>query len=485
MKEKLNNALGCLDERLIQEAAEAERLESNAPKIMRRILIPTGTVAAAGLCVFALANRPDGGVDLTENMAASSAPASVVSEKKEIMEILPEIIPLDAQSRESAENTVFGSESELFPVLIYADDNRIAFTDWSSIYLYNRNEGRITYSANIYEALEEYAGDKLEEFGEPVWFACEAAVNGDELMITVSVHHDPTDAYYNYKIDPEAGLMRRYDALDEGYTKYEQNRPANNSLGADVVDVVRVSDSEYVALGLRGSFDLRGVEIREYEVSDGNIQVTNTAKPFDDEYFNSLESVSDISEDEQQSTIYDENNSWLTQLIQERQEQDSIDKEKISKLVAGMTYPLDSKFTDITVYNGYDAWIGGYHYGIDIGSEGMGGASVYAPLSGTVIEANGDNDMSSSMGNYIIIDHGSGLATVYAHLREVNVTTGQTVSQGDVIGTVGNSGWSTGNHLHFEIRSGGEIDNGAMDLFTGKVMLSLFSEEETPSTTEE
>jgi murein DD-endopeptidase MepM/ murein hydrolase activator NlpD len=58
-------------------------------------------------------------------------------------------------------------------------------------------------------------------------------------------------------------------------------------------------------------------------------------------------------------------------------------------------------------------------------------------------------------GNCIIVDHGGGLATLYAHCSRLTVTKGQTVTDGQVIGYVGSTGLSTGPHLHFEVRRDG------------------------------
>ncbi len=128
----------------------------------------------------------------------------------------------------------------------------------------------------------------------------------------------------------------------------------------------------------------------------------------------------------------------------------------------GFRWPLDSKYTYITTYFGYDAWRGGNHRGIDVGNAGIGGANIYAAQSGTVILAYNDSGWNGGYGNYVIIDHGGGLSTLYAHCYSTTVVAGQTVSKGDIIGYVGTTGWSTGNHLHFETR----VNGTAVDPFS-------------------
>lgn len=89
------------------------------------------------------------------------------------------------------------------------------------------------------------------------------------------------------------------------------------------------------------------------------------------------------------------------------------------------------------------------HSGIDIA--GSAGSEVLAADSGTVAVAT----YSSSYGNYVTIYHSNGDYTLYAHMSSLAVTAGQNVTQGDVIGYVGSTGWATGPHLHFELRVNG------------------------------
>lgn len=93
------------------------------------------------------------------------------------------------------------------------------------------------------------------------------------------------------------------------------------------------------------------------------------------------------------------------------------------------------------------------HFGIDLaGNEGEG---VYASDAGVIVYA-GWNDYG--YGNMVMIDHGNGFQSLYAHLSALNVGCGQSVGQGEVIGAVGSTGRSSGAHLHFELMAGAKVN---------------------------
>lgn len=96
-----------------------------------------------------------------------------------------------------------------------------------------------------------------------------------------------------------------------------------------------------------------------------------------------------------------------------------------------------------------------FHTGIDIGA--THGSNIVAAESGTVILAN--YGWNGGYGNYIILSHGNGITTRYAHASQLYVSAGQTVSKGQVIAAVGTTGNSTGPHLHFEVRINGSHTN--------------------------
>jgi murein DD-endopeptidase MepM/ murein hydrolase activator NlpD len=98
--------------------------------------------------------------------------------------------------------------------------------------------------------------------------------------------------------------------------------------------------------------------------------------------------------------------------------------------------------------SGFDYTPSTNHWGIDIaGNEGEG---VYATDAGVIVYAGWNN---YGYGNMVMIDHGNGFQSLYAHMSAFNVGCGQSVGQGDVIGAIGTTGHSSGPHLHFEIRS--------------------------------
>ena len=101
------------------------------------------------------------------------------------------------------------------------------------------------------------------------------------------------------------------------------------------------------------------------------------------------------------------------------------------------------------VTSGFGPRWGRMHQGIDIAA--ASGTPVYAAAGGVVIQAG----FNGGYGNWVVIDHGSGLSTVYAHHTSLTVSSGQRVSAGTQVGFMGSTGNSTGPHVHFEVRING------------------------------
>ena len=122
----------------------------------------------------------------------------------------------------------------------------------------------------------------------------------------------------------------------------------------------------------------------------------------------------------------------------------------------GYIWPVDSRYITSTV--GGRASPGGIgstnHKGTDIGRVGYT-SPIYAAKAGTVIIS----QYSSSYGNYVVISHGTGNTTLYAHMSSIKVSVGTYVQQGQTIGITGSTGHSTGPHLHFEVVENGVLVN--------------------------
>ncbi len=126
-----------------------------------------------------------------------------------------------------------------------------------------------------------------------------------------------------------------------------------------------------------------------------------------------------------------------------------------TKGTAVFRWPLINPY--ITQYFGYTkfalsgAYNGSAHNGVDMGAPV--GTKIYAPLTGTVRNI-GDTDQVRgcySWGKWILIDHPNGLSSMFAHLSQISVSPGQKVNTGDIVGYVGNTGYSTGPHLHYTV----------------------------------
>ncbi len=164
---------------------------------------------------------------------------------------------------------------------------------------------------------------------------------------------------------------------------------------------------------------------------------------------------------------FNEKEDELNVLLEEVERQEAELQEEIRNQLAqegnvnvpisnGFRYPLDSNWKIITSRFGYRVHptTGVYklHTGVDISGSGIHGANIYASKNGSVSKAGYHN----AYGNYCLINHGDGTATLYAHMSTLLTSAGSIVTQGQVIGKVGSTGYSTGAHLHFEILINGE-----------------------------
>ena len=138
---------------------------------------------------------------------------------------------------------------------------------------------------------------------------------------------------------------------------------------------------------------------------------------------------------------------------------------------AGFTWPCPGFYT---ISSGYESRWGTFHGALDIAG-GNDGAAVVASRGGTVVVAvsgcphnygkSSSCGCGGGYGNYVVIQHDGTYSTLYGHMASLTVSVGDTVSQGQTIGYVGSTGFSTGAHLHFEVRVNGSKVNPADYLY--------------------
>ncbi len=119
-----------------------------------------------------------------------------------------------------------------------------------------------------------------------------------------------------------------------------------------------------------------------------------------------------------------------------------------------MTHPAP-ELTQITSSYGLRFNRSNFHTGVDFSVAGAYGKAVVAANAGKVAFVNTAYTPGYGYGKYLILDHGGGITTLYAHNSAILVQEGQTVEKGQKIAQVGSTGWSTGPHCHFEVRVNG------------------------------
>ena len=123
-----------------------------------------------------------------------------------------------------------------------------------------------------------------------------------------------------------------------------------------------------------------------------------------------------------------------------------------------MTWPVPG-YTGITSYYGWRFNNTDFHTGIDISGANIYGKNIVAAADGIVIKAQETYVQGVGYGRYLLIDHGGNISTLYGHTSQLLVSEGDHVTRGQAIAKVGSTGWSTGPHLHFEVRENGTAVN--------------------------
>jgi murein DD-endopeptidase MepM/ murein hydrolase activator NlpD len=199
------------------------------------------------------------------------------------------------------------------------------------------------------------------------------------------------------------------------------------------------------------SADLAGLEATEERLGSLQNELQRSSDALQDEYRQQRTLLAsydaEIEEIEVETTSLEKEQSSIKKLIAERAKAAGAAPGSLMRPVPGA---ISSSFGPrIHPIYGYSLM----HNGVDM--NGAMGQQIAAAAAGTVFFAG----VKGGYGNSIMIDHGGGMVTLYAHQSKFAVSNGQTVNAGQVIGYVGSSGVSTGSHLHFEVRiNGNPID---------------------------
>ncbi len=217
--------------------------------------------------------------------------------------------------------------------------------------------------------------------------------------------------------------------------------------------------------------ELKYINAAKSEVEENKNQVSQAKKQMadkQDQLGTQLSKTEDMIQDiEALEKEYIANKAKIDKQMKEVQsEVDAIYAQikSVGKYEGGvMLWPVNGYYSVTSQYG----WrFGGkdFHTGIDIAGLNAAGKGIYGkPISaasdGKVAFVQKTYTPGRGYGIYCIIDHGGGISTLYGHQSGLNVNVGQTVKRGDIIGYVGSTGWSTGPHLHFEVRVDGKHVN--------------------------
>ncbi len=215
--------------------------------------------------------------------------------------------------------------------------------------------------------------------------------------------------------------------LEEARTELEQDK--EKLVKAQELQMERVNDFEKAIADNQAAYDAKLAYVAQIEQNEAEQMALYSYNK------------------EQEAAINAELEEYLAEL-----------QRKSQSLYIGGTigFPLDA---NASIYvSSEQGWrtlygVDDYHLGIDLACPS--GTDVFAANGGTVLKS----EYHWSYGNYVLIDHGGGISTLYAHMADRQVSEGQTVTAGQLIGHVGLTGSTSGYHLHFEVRENGEVTN--------------------------
>ncbi len=197
---------------------------------------------------------------------------------------------------------------------------------------------------------------------------------------------------------------------------------------------------------------LAQLEVDKKDLEESIVQLEEEKKTLESDLAAAEEEIQNISALEKQFTADLAANKKKSQELQAEMNAIFAQINSVGEYVGGeMMWPVPG-FNTISSYYGWRWNKSDFHTGIDITGSGVNGATIVAANSGKVAKVNTSYVPGKGYGIYVIIDHGGGKVSLYGHCSSILVSEGQSIVKGTPIAKVGSTGWSTGPHLHFEIR---------------------------------
>lgn len=358
---------------------------------------------------------------LTPAGHVSAAPSTasirdqIQAAKDEQDRILGEINSLQGQENESAQN------KQLYDQLAGATQNKIYLSQNLLTQLENQitmSESEITeLQAQLDQTMDRYL-DRVKQTYEDGSASYLELILGSESIVDFLSRIDRINAVMEYDRELMEGYENDMAQLEQKKTELEQMRSSEEQTKAEL----EVDQAYY-----------------------------NQLAASEEQRLNTLLSNEDALQDKlrQLRAAEDQLNAELADLIARQQQQSQVVYDSSS----GFIRPIPQGVGYTSCYFGAPDPIGAAHRGCDIAC--ATGTPILAAASGVVITSG----WHSSYGNYIVIDHGSGISTLYAHCSALLAYAGQSVSQGETIALVGATGFVTGAHVHVEVRVNGALAN--------------------------
>lgn len=375
-------------------------------------LAPLGRLIAASLCAVAI--------------AAIALPV-----------VAQESVQDAREQREEARSEQLAAQAEI--ELLEAEDVDVRAALDAATELVSRQQARV--DATRQELQQAIATQRQREIAVD-WAANDLAVLRDEAQAFA------IRAYLQADRDTVAVLLGAAD-VNEGIKKVAL-LDAVSANAADVLDQLRAAEDEHEA-----SVELAVAAVGKVAEVDATLSAELGLLEEERSKHAAIKAELDarIAEWEAKLAEFEEEEEELTEFILAQQAR---------ALGVGVTVDLSAISTEGYIWPTAGGVASGYgqrlhpvlgyyrlHSGLDIG--GAMGQPIFASKEGTVILAG----WNGGYGNTVVIDHGGGITTLYAHQSALNVSVGQSVSRGDIVGQVGSTGLSTGPHLHFEVRVNG------------------------------